>query len=77
MIRSYPFGSLASHTLGYIKDTYELPPNADPNFEISFQKLSKSKYTGKVGAEGIEQTHDVTLRGASGWEHWSKTSRRV
>jgi penicillin-binding protein 2 len=74
MVRSYPFGSLACHTLGYVKDSNQLPPNSDPNFEISFKKLSKSKYTGKVGAEGVEQTHDVTLKGNSGWEHWTKTS---
>jgi penicillin-binding protein 2 len=74
MIRSYPYGSLACHTLGYVKDTNQLPDDFDPNFEISFKKLSKSKYTGKVGAEGVEQTHDYNLRGASGWERWTKTS---
>ncbi len=74
MVRSYPFGSLACHTLGYVKDTNQLPEDFDANFEISFKKLSKSKYTGKVGAEGVEQTHDYTLRGASGWERWTKTS---
>ena len=74
MIRSYPFGSLACHTLGYVKDTNQLPDDFDPNFEISFKKLSKSKYTGKVGAEGVEKTHDYTLKGASGWERWTKTS---
>ena len=74
MIRSYPFGALACHTLGYVKDTNQLPPNFDANFEISFKKLSKSKYTGKVGAEGVEQTHDFNLKGLSGWERWSKTS---
>ncbi len=74
MIRSYPFGSLACHTLGYVKDTNQLPEDVDANFEISFKKLSKSKYTGKVGAEGVEQTHDYTLKGSSGWERWTKTS---
>ncbi len=74
MIRSYPFGSLACHTLGYVKDTNQLPEDFDANFEISFKKLSKSKYTGKVGAEGVEQTHDNTLKGLSGWERWTKTS---
>jgi len=74
MIRSYPFGSLACHTLGYVKDTNQLPDDFDPNFEISFKKLSKSKYTGKVGAEGVEQTHDYNLKGSSGWERWTKTS---
>jgi len=74
MIRSYPYGSLACHTLGYVKDTNQLPEDFDANFEISFKKLSKSKYTGKVGAEGVEQTHDYTLRGSSGWERWTKTS---
>ncbi len=74
MIRSYPFGSLACHTLGYVKDSNQLPPNFDANFEISFKKLSKSKYTGKVGAEGVEQTYDYALKGISGWERWTKTS---
>jgi penicillin-binding protein 2 len=74
MIRSYPFGSLACHTLGYVKDTNQLPEDFDANFEISFKKLSKSKYTGKIGAEGVEQTHDYTLRGSGGWERWTKTS---
>ncbi|MEI6284834.1 MAG: penicillin-binding transpeptidase domain-containing protein, partial [Opitutae bacterium] len=74
MIRSYPFGSRACHTLGYVKDTNQLPDDFDPNFEISFKKLSKSKYTGKVGAEGVEQTHDYNLKGSSGWERWTKTS---
>lgn len=74
MIRSYPFGSLACHTLGYVKDTNQLPDNFDANFEISLKKLTKSKYTGKVGAEGIEQTNDYALKGMSGWERWTKTS---
>lgn len=74
MIRSYPFGSLACHTLGYVKDTNQLPDSIDANFEISFNKLAKSKYTGKVGAEGIEQTQDYALKGMSGWERWTKTS---
>jgi penicillin-binding protein 2 len=74
MIRSYPFGSLACHTLGYVRDTNQLPEDFDANFEISFKKLSKTKYTGKIGAEGVEKTHDYTLKGSSGWERWTKTS---
>ena len=72
IIRTYPYGQLAAHVLGYVRDTEELPPSdlADEKIE-SLQKLT---YTGKKGAAGIEETFDGVLRGLSGWELWSKSS---
>jgi penicillin-binding protein 2 len=56
--RNYPYGSLASHLIGYLG-------------EISQEELEKEAYSGHkigylVGKYGIEQTYELQLMGESG-----------
>lgn len=56
--RYYPFGSLASHVLGYLQ-------------EISKQELESGKYEGKIGGDlvgkqGIEKQYESYLAGKKG-----------
>jgi len=74
IIRTYPFGTMAAHVLGYVKDTDDLPQNVDDISDIRFETLQKLHYTGKTGAAGIELTYNHVLCGLSGWELWTKTS---
>jgi penicillin-binding protein 2 len=74
IIRTYPFGAMAAHVLGYVKDTDELPGNVSDISEIRIEAMQKLHYTGKTGAAGIELTYDHVLSGLSGWELWTKTS---
>ncbi|MFM9001618.1 MAG: peptidoglycan D,D-transpeptidase FtsI family protein [Opitutia bacterium] len=72
IVRSYPNGSTAAHVLGYVKDTDELP---DPSaLDQDILQLQKLRHVGKTGAAGVELTLDEVMKGASGWELWSKTS---
>jgi len=73
IVRTYPYGSLAAHVLGYVKDTDDLPEVND-FADLQIDSLSKLKYTGKKGAAGIEQSFDEILQGRSGWELWTKSS---
>jgi len=74
IVRTYPFGAMAAHVLGYVKDTDELPENVDDISEIRLESMQKLHYTGKTGAAGIELSYNHVLSGLSGWELWSKTS---
>ena len=74
MVRSYPNGKLASHVLGYVRDTDILKGQLDDELVEKFANLQKLGYTGKKGADGIEATYNEVLSGHSGWEHWTKTS---
>jgi penicillin-binding protein 2 len=74
IVRTYPYGPLAAHVLGYVKDTDVLPDNVDDISEVRIESLQKLRYTGKTGAAGIELSYDHVLSGRSGWELWSKTS---
>lgn len=74
IVRTYPFGALAAHVLGYVKDTDALPDNVDDISEVRIEALQKLHYTGKTGAAGIELSYNQVLSGRSGWELWSKTS---
>ena len=74
MVRSYPNGKLASHVLGYVRDTDILKGQLDDELVEKFANLQKLGYTGKKGADGIEATYNEVLSGYSGWEHWTKTS---
>ena len=74
IVRTYPFGALAAHVLGYVKDTDALPDNVDDISEVRIESLQKLHYTGKTGAAGIELSYNQVLSGRSGWELWSKTS---
>ena len=74
IVRTYPFGVMASHVLGYVKDTDALPANVDDISEVRVELMQKLHYTGKTGAAGVELSYDHVLSGRSGWELWSKTS---
>ena len=74
IVRTYPFGALAAHVVGYVKDTDALPDNVDDISEVRIESLQKLHYTGKTGAAGIELSYNQVLSGRSGWELWSKTS---
>ncbi len=73
-IRTYPFGALASHVLGYVKDTDQLPENVNDISDVRIETLQKLHYTGKTGAAGVELTYNHVLSGFTGWELWTKTS---
>jgi len=73
-VRTYPYGALASHVLGYVKDTDQLPENVNDISDVRIEALQKLHYTGKTGAAGVELTYNHVLSGKSGWELWSKTS---
>ena len=74
IVRTYPYGALAAHVLGYVKDTDALPDNVDDISEVRLESMQKLHYTGKTGAAGVELSYNHVLRGRSGWELWSKTS---
>ncbi len=74
IIRTYPFGALASHVLGYVKDTDQLPENVNDISDVRIETLQKMHYTGKTGAAGVELTYNHVLSGFTGWELWTKTS---
>jgi penicillin-binding protein 2 len=57
LIRQYPFGSLASHFIGYVAAVSEKELNGDPVLELPDFRIGKS---------GVEKTYDVDLRGAAG-----------
>jgi len=74
IIRAYPYGGMAAHVLGYVKDSDELPPNVEDIAEVRSESMQKLRQTGKTGAAGVELSFDKVLRGLSGWELWTKTS---
>jgi penicillin-binding protein 2 len=61
--RSYPYGDLASHILGYCTVAEESPEQSLPGDGLrTFSRL------GLVGRSGVEQLMDETLRGTPGTE---------
>jgi penicillin-binding protein 2 len=58
VLRSYPYGSLAAHILGYIS----------PLTEEEFHKLESSGYRirDRIGRSGVERVYESTLRGEWG-----------
>lgn len=73
-VRTYPYGAMAAHVLGYVKDTDTLPDNVDDISEVRVEAMQKLRYTGKTGAAGVELSYNHILSGRSGWELWTKTS---
>ena len=73
-VRTYPYGAMAAHVLGYVKDTDMLPDNVDDISEVRVESMQKLRYTGKTGAAGVELSYNNILSGRSGWELWTKTS---
>lgn len=74
IVRTYPFGAMAAHVLGYVRDTDALPENVDDISEVRLESMQKLRYTGKTGAAGVELSYNQSLSGRSGWELWTKTS---
>jgi penicillin-binding protein 2 len=59
--RNYPFGSTASHTLGYV--------GIDPDVEAEHlpgEGLTTFKMKGSIGRDGLEKTFDAHLQGEAG-----------
>jgi penicillin-binding protein 2 len=56
-IRFYPYGSMASHVLGYVAAASEKELTGDPLLELPDFRIGKS---------GIEKSQDLVLRGTAG-----------
>ena len=59
--REYPYGSAASHTLGYVGATDDVELEDFPG-----EDLKTFKMTGTMGREGVEKKFDSTLQGETG-----------
>lgn len=64
-IRYYPYGSAASHILGYVSATQEVPDTGLPG-----EKLTTFNFKGKSGKHGLELSFEKHLQGQSGGEIW-------
>ena len=63
-IRTYPYGSLFAHVVGYVGEATEK------------QVASGKRYSGElVGKTGLELEYDDELRGTGGWEEWEVDAR--
>jgi penicillin-binding protein 2 len=63
IVRDYPFGSAAAHTLGYVGATDDV--EADDFYDEDL-KLKTFKMKGSVGENGLEQSFDALLQGEAG-----------
>ncbi len=63
-IRTYPYGKLAAHLLGWLKNTDDIETPEE------FKGLGIARYRGKTGATGIEMQFDEALRGVPGYQLW-------
>jgi penicillin-binding protein 2 len=63
--RYYPFGSAASHTLGYVVSSLDLPEANVPGRE-----LTTFASRGSFGRNGLERRFDPVLQGETGGEIW-------
>jgi penicillin-binding protein 2 len=57
LVRSYPLGETAAHTIGYVAAVSEAELSGDPLLELPDFRIGKS---------GIEKSRDVELRGGAG-----------
>ncbi|HYU11804.1 MAG TPA: penicillin-binding protein 2 [Stellaceae bacterium] len=57
LIRSYPYGSTASHALGYVAAVSEKELTGDPLLELP---------DFRIGKNGVEKAQDTQLRGSAG-----------
>src|SRR5688572_2043465 len=60
--RSYPYGSAASHTLGYVGTTENIDLEDFPGEDLRTIKMMK----GTMGREGVEKKFDAVLQGEAG-----------
>lgn len=63
--RYYPYGSAAAHTLGYVKQTVEIPEEGVPG-----EHLITLAFQGLEGVAGLERYFDEALQGTTGGEVW-------
>ena len=63
--RYYPFGSAASHTLGFVSSTFEVPEGDLPGTD-----LTTISFKGKTGRTGLERSFNETMQGTTGMEIW-------
>src|SRR5690606_8999148 len=59
------YDSAASHALGYVVSTSEIPEAGVPG-----EELTTISFRGKMGRSGIEQSFDEVLQGDSGGQVW-------
>ncbi len=64
-VRYYPHRSAASHVLGYVGSTLEIPEEGVPG-----EKLMTFNIRGSQGREGLEQYFDDRIQGQTGGEIW-------
>jgi penicillin-binding protein 2 len=60
-IRSYPYGSAAAHTLGYVRPDTEVEAESFPGDDLTTFKMK-----GSSGRDGLEKWFDSTLQGEAG-----------
>jgi penicillin-binding protein 2 len=63
VVRHYPYGRAAAHTLGYVSQTPELPTEDLPG-----EDLKTFNRRGTFGREGLEYQFDTELQGKTGSE---------
>lgn len=63
--RHYPYDNAASHVLGYVGNTDELPSNGVPG-----EDLMTFNIDGSVGKSGLERAFNDHLQGKTGSEIW-------
>ena len=66
-VRAYPYGELAAHVLGFLKNSEDA---ATGNIPERHAKIGVSRYRGKVGATGLEKQFDADLCGVPGYRLW-------
>ncbi len=64
-VRHYPYGSAASHVLGYVGSTLEIPEEGVPG-----ERLMTFNIRGSAGREGLESYFDDRIQGQTGGEIW-------
>jgi penicillin-binding protein 2 len=67
-IRHYPFGSTASHVIGYVGEGSEEEVAMPFATHEGIRTLSLRR---RVGRSGLEKSLDAQLKGGLGWEVWS------
>ncbi len=68
-VRTYPYGSLAAHALGYMNELQGDPPDAPPDHVSEYDRLRPHGYRlgDRIGRTGIERAWESFLRGRRGY----------
>jgi penicillin-binding protein 2 len=70
--RHYPYGSAASHTLGYVGSTDDVELEDFPGADLRTFKMK-----GTVGRDGIEKQYDSVLQGEAGGPFTASIPRAI